>query len=59
VEKRIKAVEYILACFFKYPQDEPKRNKLIKKKVLQNEMIAVYGMYSASAFRLGTIWLCI
>jgi hypothetical protein len=46
VQKDIEAVKFILACFFKYPHDEEKRDKLIREKVLQNDMIAVYGMYS-------------
>jgi hypothetical protein len=46
VEKDIEAVKFILACYFKYPHDEQKRNKLIKKKVLQNDMVAVYGRHS-------------
>jgi hypothetical protein len=46
VEKDIEAVKFILACYFKYPHDDQKRNKLFKKKYLQNDMIAVYGMYS-------------
>jgi hypothetical protein len=46
VEKDIEAVKFILACFFDEPHDEQKRDKLIKEKVLQNDMIKVYGMYS-------------
>jgi hypothetical protein len=46
VEKRVEAVKFILSCFFDEPHDEEKRNKLIKKKVLQNDMIAVYGRHS-------------
>jgi hypothetical protein len=46
VEKRVAAVKFILACFFDEPHDEEKRDKLIREKVLQNDMIKVYGRYS-------------
>jgi hypothetical protein len=52
VEKDIEAVKFILSCFFKYPHDEQKRNKLIKKKVLQNDMIAVYACIQKKSFRI-------
>jgi hypothetical protein len=46
VEKDIEAVKYILQCFYYCPHDEEKRDERIREKVLENDMIAVYGMYS-------------
>jgi hypothetical protein len=45
-EKRVEAVEYILQCFYYCPHDEEKRDERIREKVSENDMIAVYGMYS-------------
>jgi hypothetical protein len=46
VEKDIEAVEYILQCFYYCPHDEEKRDERIREKVLENDMIAVYGRHS-------------
>jgi hypothetical protein len=46
VEKDIEAVKFILACFYYCPHDKENRDKLIREKLLENDMIAVYGRHS-------------
>jgi hypothetical protein len=46
VGKKIEAVESILECFFDEPENEVKRNELIKAKVAENKWVKTYARFS-------------
>eukprot|EP01036_Dinobryon_divergens_P038343 gene38343-50330_t len=51
VEKDIDAVKLILACFFDEPENNVERNKLIRRKVAENENVKTYARFSEAELK--------
>ena len=50
-KKDIDAVKLILQCFLDEPENNVKRNKLIRRKVAENEDVKTYGRFSEAELK--------
>jgi len=45
LEKKIEAVEFLLASFFKYSNDASERENAIREKYAENDSVAIYAEF--------------
>ena len=46
VKQKIAAVEFLLRCFSKHPDNEVERNKLIREKAAVDEAVETYSRFT-------------